>query len=99
MTKRTNLKAVETKPEPLTWEQIDRLARRLTIELMDSEGPDKIIMLLMQEIASHPFDHSHVETIANLVNTHLFGSTREADLAFKELIGRERAKLEKGSRP
>jgi hypothetical protein len=94
--RKSNLKVVEEKPEKLTWHQVDQLARSLEIELMQEVGAAELVMLLMQEIALHPFDHSHVEMIANLVNLHLFAGTREADAAFRELMRRERERVQKG---
>jgi hypothetical protein len=92
----------DTKPtrkrEQLDWNQIDFLARTVSVDLMgDKEEAMRVLMILMQEIAENPFDHSHVETITNLLLHHLFASTVEADVAFKTFIARERQKLtEKG---
>ena len=95
MKKQTNLKAVEPNTEKLTWEQIDTLARALAVEVMMTECDEAahIVMLLMSEISTHPFDHSHVETVANLLNAHLFAVTVEAEDACRELLGRERPRL------
>jgi hypothetical protein len=96
--KRTNLKAVsDEKPEQLSYTRVDNLASALSIELMEEEEACNLVMILMQEIAEHPFDNSHVETIANLVNTHLFARSRQADKAFKQFMDAERRKLTKGS--
>jgi hypothetical protein len=91
---RTNLKVVEEKPEPLTWHQVDKLARTLAIELMQDDRAAKLVMLLMDEIATHSFNNA--ETIANLINAHLFAVSRESDAAFRELMEREREKFQKG---
>jgi hypothetical protein len=97
MTRRTNRRAVEKKPEQMTWEQIDRLARGLAVELMDAE-PEAVYMLLllMHEISSHSFDQGHVETIAILMRTHLFAVTTESDRAEEQLIAKLREKFQKG---
>ncbi len=84
------------KKKPLDWNQLDRLARVLAIELTDDESAGNIIMVLMQEIAEHPHDTSHVETVANLINSHLFGVSREADVAFREHVAGQRNLLTKG---
>lgn len=97
MRKRTNLKPVEEKPEPMTWNQIDSLARSLAVELMDAEAETvHTLLLLMNEISSHPFDHSHVETIANLLRVHLFAVTLESDRAEVQLVAKLREKFLKG---
>ena len=97
MRKRTNLKGVEEKPEQMTWEQVDRLARSLAVELMDAETEAVyMLLLLMHEISSHPFDQSHVETIANLMRDHLFAVTTESDRAEEQLIAKVREKFQKG---
>ena len=95
MTNKALLQAVpDEKPEQLTYWQIDRLARSLAFDLTNAgEGTLKTVLLLMQEIASHPFDHSYVETVANLTAIHIFAVTREADDACKELVDRERRKI------
>jgi hypothetical protein len=91
---RTNLKAVpDVKPEKMSYEQIDRLARALAYELMQEDRALGILMLLMQEIAEHPYDHSHVETVANLVNTRAFAVTPEADTASRQFIAGARLAL------
>ncbi|MDT7807295.1 MAG: hypothetical protein QOJ70_1108 [Acidobacteriota bacterium] len=100
MTKRntnTRLKAVPTsKPERLTYMQIDNLASQLSIELMQEDETRSLVMIFMQEIAEHPFDPSHVETIARLVNTHLFARSYEANEAFDAFMRAERGKFTKG---
>ncbi len=97
MTKRTNLKAVEEKPEQMTWDEIDRIARSVAVELMDAETEAVyMLLLLMHEISSHPFDHSHVETIATLLRDHLFTVTLESDRAEEQLIAKVREKFRKG---
>jgi hypothetical protein len=63
--------------ERLTYEQIDHLARSVAVALMDSEHIIAPLMLLVREIGEHPFDTSHVETVANLYSAHLFGISRE----------------------
>ncbi len=97
MTKGTNLKAVEEKPEQMTWEQIDHLARGVAVELMDSHSETvRTLLLLMHEISTHPFDHSHVETIATLLHTHLFAVTLESDRAEEQLMAKLRENFQKG---
>src|ERR1043165_2786120 len=95
--KRTDGKAQratdEQQPAKLSYWQIDRLARSLAFDLMGDQTATRTVMLLMDEIAKHPFDFSHVETIAHLVKSHLFGLTGEADQAFAELIKTERERF------
>lgn len=98
MTKRTNLKPGpgET-PEQLTYEQIQHLADNLAFDVMSMEGEAGVyLMLLMQDIASHPFDNSHVETIANLLLTYLFAHSSRAGEEYKRFIREEYAKFQKG---
>lgn len=82
-----------TAPAKLTYRQLDRLARGLALDLMQDPATGAVFMLLMDEIAKHPFDHSHVETIAHLVNAHLFAVTHEANDAFALFITAEREKF------
>jgi hypothetical protein len=98
MRRRTNLKAVEEKPEQMTWEQIDRLARSLAIDLMDNEHPEIIhtLLLLMHEIGAHSFDQGHVGTVTILMRDHLFAITTESDRAEEQLIAKLREKFQKG---
>jgi hypothetical protein len=97
MTKRTNLKAVEKKPEQMTWNEIDRFARGLAILLMDAEPEVTYeLLLLFHEIGTHSFDQGHVETIAILMRTHLFAVTVESDRAEEQLFAELRAKFQKG---
>ena len=92
--KRTSLKAVpDVKPEKMPYEQIDRLARGLAFDLIDDNSAIACLMLLMQEIAEHPFNTSHVETVANLINMHLFAVTPEADRAIREFLAAKRRAL------
>jgi hypothetical protein len=97
MTK-SNLKTMpEEKPEQMSYDEIRRLADDLADDLMNlSDGTLAGFMLLMQEIADHPFDHSHVETVANVTLTYLFAHSHEAARAYKQFIRDERAKLRKG---
>jgi len=96
MTK-SNLKAVpEEKPEQLSYDEIRRLADDLACDMMNlKDEAFARFMLLMQEISLHPFDHSHVETVANLTLTYLFAHSQEAERAYKRFIRDERAKLQK----
>jgi hypothetical protein len=84
------------KKAPLNWKQLDQLARGLAVDLLEEHSACNILMVLMQEIAEYPFDPSHVETVANLINTHLFGSSREADVAFREHVAGQRRLLING---
>jgi hypothetical protein len=92
--KRSNLKAVPTeRPEPMDWYLIDKLACALANDLMDSPETVKALMLLLQEIARHPYEPHVTEGIANHLNMRLFSTMVESDAAFGELMERERGKL------
>ena len=72
------------------------LADDLACDMMNLDDGRTRLMLLIQEISFHPFNNSHVETIANLMMTYLFAYTREANAAFNRLMNAERAKLQNG---
>jgi hypothetical protein len=94
MKNNTNLKQV---PPPdadkLSWHDIDRLARGIAIDLGEEHRASKALMLLFHEIATHPFDHPYVETIANLASEQLYGASSDARAAFKLHVAGERGKI------
>lgn len=98
MKRRKNLKALPIAEEKLSWDEIERLAGDLANELMMAGVDTAPLMLLMQEITRHPFDHSHVETIAILLNMHLFARTPDADAALDAVMEAGRRKLKGGAR-
>jgi hypothetical protein len=63
-------RGARTIPAPLTYEQIGTLARGIAMDLTEHEETAMPIMLLMQDIAE--YGDENVETIANLLNGHLF---------------------------
>jgi hypothetical protein len=83
-------------PEKMTLEEIDRLARALAFDLMDEDETISKIVLLLNEIAVHPFDHSYIETIAHLVKRQLYAATLESDRAETKYIARQKAAMAKG---
>lgn len=92
MKRPTNLKAVPPdSTDKLTYDEVDRLASSVGSHIEDA--PRESLMILMQEISRHPFDHSHVEGIANLLLRHLFAWTPQADAAEGKFIADVRAKL------
>ena len=78
----------QEKPAKLTYEQMDTLARRIAYDLASVETETaEPLMLLMREIATHPFDLSYVETIANLMTSYLWmwqGASDEEKHAYIE---------------
>jgi hypothetical protein len=72
-------KESHTKPAPLTYEQIDSLARGIAIDLTQYEETAMPLMLLMRDIAEHGDENA--ETIANLLNGYLFMWQPEGDAA------------------
>jgi hypothetical protein len=80
----------------MNWKQVDRLARNLAGELIDETPACNILMVLMQELTDNPRDRAYVEMIANLINSHLFSVSREADTAFREHVAGQRNLLTKG---
>jgi len=96
MTKKTNLKAVPDEADKLTWKQINLLASDFADTLMEKDVDASPLILLVNEISSHPFDHSHVETIANLLEHRLIENTTEAAELHRRVVRELRAKLGKG---
>lgn len=71
----------------LTFNQIDQLARGLACDLMGAdENTRRVLMLLIHQIAEHPFDTSYVETIAGLMTDHLLMASGEGNAAMQEAI-------------
>jgi len=71
----------------LSYQQIDRIAYSLSMQLIQDYEAAKLVMLLFSQVAEYPYDNSHVETIANLVNMYLFAlSTSESDDALRRLM-------------
>jgi|ERR1041384_5150278 hypothetical protein len=101
-TKRTGAKgqtqptrtADEQQPAQLTYWQVDRLVRSVAFDLLgEKEETAKTIILLADEISKHPFDHSHVETIAHLIKDHLFAITMASDEALDHFLETERRQV------
>jgi hypothetical protein len=91
--KQPTRKTSEPERAKLTYAQFDALARALAVELMGEQAEAiKLIILLADEIAKHPFDNSHVETIAILIKDHLFAVTPASDEALDRFIDAERRK-------
>jgi hypothetical protein len=71
MKSKTSRKGVgRTKPAPLTYGQIDALARGIATDLTEHEETAMPLMLLMDDISNH--GNNNAETIANLLNGYLF---------------------------
>ena len=80
MKSKTSKKVVKrTKPAPLTYEQIDSLARGIAMDLTEYEETAMPLMLLMRDISVH--GNENAETIANLLNGYLFMWQPEGDAA------------------
>jgi len=83
---------VPKKRAPLTFEQQKQLA--LAIGEGFSSGDDgntSLLMILLDEIASNPFDAGHVEGLCHLVKLQLFAwSTTESDAAEEAYIKTQR---------
>jgi hypothetical protein len=62
-------KRSRTKPAPLTYEQIDSLARSIAVDLAEHVAAMPL-MLLMDDISQH--GNENAETIANVLNGYLF---------------------------
>lgn len=94
MRRRNNLKAVAPPDaDKLSYREVERLAAGLASDLMSNIPPTGgVLMVLMQEISNHPFDPSHVEMVANHINSRLFAWTQEADDAEQRYIALQRAK-------
>ena len=88
---------MKRRAKQLTWEQIDRLADALAHDLMMAQVDMTPLMLLLHEIAQHPFDASYAETIANQMTMRLFALTPEADTAFRAHVDAARLKLKGGT--
>jgi hypothetical protein len=72
-------KRARTKPAPLTYEQINDLARGIAMDLTEHEETAMPLMLLMRDIAEHGDENA--ETIANLLNGYLFMWQPAGDVA------------------
>lgn len=83
---------VGAQPEKLTRAQIDELAEGLALDLAEEYATARSLMLLLHEIATHPFDHAHVEAIADTINAHLFMYSPTSEVAFKLMIAAERGR-------
>ncbi len=70
----------QDKPARLTYEQIDQLTKNVAVGLAGGDDATaRTLMVLTREIAENPFDHSYVETIANLMTNYLFIWTGAGD--------------------
>ena len=85
--------AADNQREQFSFDDIDRIWCGFAIDVMCADRLIKPIMALLDEIATHPFDHSHVETIANLGKAHLFAVTSESDEAEREYTAAARREL------
>lgn len=83
----------EARPEPLDWDSVDRLAVALAYDLLDTPEAVATLMVLVNEIEKHPFDFSHVETVAGRISHHLFACTSASGEAYRRYVEKERARL------
>jgi hypothetical protein len=81
------------KPKPLTYRQIERLARIINDELAgaDSETVIQALLILFHDIATFPQESA--ETIANVVRDYLFMDTRASDEAEHKYVAEARTRL------
>lgn len=95
MNKRTNLKAVDEKPERLTDRQIERLTTGIAESCMfaSDEYLTPALMILMYEISENSDD---AETIALSLADKLYATTRDCDDAQERYIAEQRDKWTKG---
>jgi hypothetical protein len=83
------------KPAPLTYEQIDSLARSIAIDLAQYDETAMPLMLLMRDIAEHGDENA--ETIANLLNGYLFMWQPAGDAAEEAHVGQYRQRFLAGA--
>jgi hypothetical protein len=96
--KRSNLKIVTNeKPEPLTYEQLVRLARGVRDSAIDDEWLLGALMMLTREIVNNCFDAQHVETVAMVLEDHLYAVTVDCNEAQRRFIEARRAEFLKGA--
>ncbi len=68
------------KRKPLTLEQAERLADAiLWDDAGDNESATNPLLLLMDDLARHGRDDSHIESIANTVMRRCYATTMDAD--------------------
>ncbi len=85
------------KPEKLTYEQIQTISLAVAQDLSQFESTAGYLIVLMRDIAEHPFDSSHVETIATLLSSHLFNwATVESSEALRNFTANARQKVLQG---
>jgi len=95
--RKSNLKAVPTeKPEPLTYEQVQRLTRGIADSAIEDEWLLGALMVFTREIIEHCHDKLHVETVAMLLEDHLYAVTSDFDRAQERYIAAKREGLLKG---
>jgi hypothetical protein len=76
-----------TKRQPLTYEQIDLLARNIAIDLTNHEETARPLMLLMSEAANF---REQGETVATLLLSYLFSWQRASSDAAHEYVEKYR---------
>jgi hypothetical protein len=80
----------------MTSDEVENLARALALDLLDNDETIGKIVLLLNEIAVHPFDASHVEMVANFATRQLFAVTVECDRSETKFLARLRDESAKG---
>jgi hypothetical protein len=95
--KKSNLKAVPTeKPEPLTYEQLERLALGIRDSTIEDDWLLGALLIFTREIINNCRDATHVETVAMVLEDHLYTVTMDCNKAQERFIEARRAEFLKG---
>jgi hypothetical protein len=87
-------------PPALTWNEINRLAEAVAMDLTELPDTAACLAVLMSDINAHPQENQ--ETIATLLSHHLFSWQPASNKPARDYIARERARvlkaIEKGGK-